>query len=139
MEARRRCSAHTARTVRARPHNAATDASRRAARADEGALSLSEVLAENPSLNSLNLEKNAIGEEGCRALMDVHASNKSALDELYLRQNPCPNWMFAQIEKMNEYHMRLPEEGEEYIADDDEPPMLDDGEDDDEGGEKDEV
>lgn len=112
---------------------------RRAARADEGALSLSEVLAENPSLNSLNLEKNAIGEEGCRALMDVHASNKSALDELYLRQNPCPNWMFAQIEKMNEYHMRLPEEGEEYIADDDEPPMLDDGEDDDEGGEKDEV
>ena len=123
--------------MRARPHDAATDVPQNAARADEGALSLSEVLAENPSLNSLNLEKNGIGEEGCRALMDVHASNKSALDELYLRQNPCPNWMFAQIEKMNEYHMRLPEEGEEYIADDDEPPMLDDG--DEEGGEKDEV
>ena len=69
--------------------------------------------------------------------MDVHASNKSALDES-TSENPCPNWMFAQIEKMNEYHMRLPEEGEEYIADDDEPPMLDDGDDDDEGGEKDE-
>ena len=96
-------------------------------------------------------------------MMDVYASNKSALDELYLRQNPCPNWMFAQIDKMNEWcapsprgprppaadhaarapiaprrHMRLPEEGEEYIADDDEPPMLDDG-DDDEDDEKDEV